>query len=275
MKNSCLAVLALVVALPLASTLSGTEYKPWYTPLLAPEAEFDVAIQAFRDVDTKFGDMRYSSCDVFVDLGLLLSPTETTSGEFEVALADTRKRTFGFDNIKLTGRYLWLNDVVGDPISLSMGVSLSSVFKPARHDIAVFHHGGIEGEFHIAAGQEFVCESFWTSRWWSVAAIGTGDIGSAWLRGDFHYEWNWWNKNQCDIFLHTLWGLGRRELRSVYYFDGYGPVQHYTVDIGASYIHIFDYGIELKMEYAHRVFAKYCPESANLFIFRVTYPFSL
>ena len=107
------------------------------------------------------------------------------------------------------------------------------------------------------------------------SAIGVGDVGSPWLRGDFHYGWNWWDVNRCDLFLHTLWGLGTGELRSIYYFDGYGSTQHQSIDIGGSYTYIFDYGIELKIEYAFRVYAKNCPENTNLVVLRLVYPWGL
>jgi hypothetical protein len=255
--------------------MPATERKPWYGPELVPQGILDVAVQAFNDVDTKFGSKRYASCDLFVDMGLLLSRTENTSYELELLFADTRHRTFGLDSVKLTGAYLWLDDVIGDPISLSTGVTATSVFKQARHDLAVFHHGGIEGEIFASVGREAVCSNFWTWRWWGVAGVGLGDIGSPWVRGDFHCEWNWWNCDRLDVFLETLWGLGGRDVHSVHHFHGYGPIEHHSVDVGGAYTRVFDYGIELKMQYSFRAYAKNCPENASIVLVHLLYPFSL
>ena len=50
MTKACLSALAL---LRFAQTSSATQYKPWFGPELVPEAEVDLAVQAFHDVDTE------------------------------------------------------------------------------------------------------------------------------------------------------------------------------------------------------------------------------
>ncbi len=255
--------------------LSGTELKPWFGPELVPQIEAEAIVQIFEEVDTRDGDEKYASCDFFIDLGALIAPTADTSVELEVIGADTRSHSFGADTIKLTGRYLWLNDVVGDLVSLSTGISIAQVFKPFSRDLAVFHNGGIEGELHVAIGKEAVCQAFWTSRWWGVLGVGIGDLGSPMCRADLHYDWNWWDRHHCGIFLHSLWGLGSRDLHSVKHFHGYGPIRHQSVDLGVSYTFCFQYDIFLEAEYLYRAYAKNCPSNASIIFLRFVYPFGL
>ena len=212
---------ALLLATFSCSCVCATELSPWFGPVLEIEGRANCLVEQYSSINGRtrnpFGDFPLdkkhirkiqSAWNVFVDVSASLAPTEEWSAEVEAVVADTHHRSFGMDSVLFTGRYRWLNDIVGEPVSLSTGLSLIRVFKPARHDLAVFHHGGIAGEAHVSIGKEFSCMQFWTSRMWAVGAVGLGDIGSAWLRGDVFWEHNWWDRHQVRLFAHTIWDLG-------------------------------------------------------------------
>ncbi len=268
--------------------LSATEFSPWFGPVLEIEGRVNCLVEQYSAIDGRvrspYGyfpvdehhvkDIQ-SACNVFVDVSASLAPTEEWSAEIEAVAADTRHRSFGMDSLLLTGRYRWLNDIVGDPVSLSTGLTVIKVFKPAWHDLAVFHHGGIACEAHVAAGKEFSCRQFWTNRVWAVAAAGVGDIGSPWLRGDLFWEHNWWDRQQVRLFVHSLWGMGGDTLNLAVPFRGYGPIRHQSVDAGLRYSYYFESGFTASVVYARRVFAKNCPQRVNFAIFELRYAFGL
>jgi len=257
--------------------LSATELAPWFGKTLEIEGRATTRVQCYNLLDTKSGSKKHPACDVFVDLSAATAVDliVNVSAELEAVLAATRHRSFGFDSFLFTGRYLWLNDVIGDPISLVTGATISKVFRPARHDIGVFHHGGIQCEFHVAAGKEFSCEQFWLSRGWGVLGLGIADQGSPWLRANLAWERNWWNRHELKIFMDSLWGLGNRSLNLKHHFPGYGPIHHQSIDTGVRYRIAFESGAALSFEYAYRLFANNCPEYVNLLMVRLFYPFGL
>lgn len=194
-----------VFLLFLISSLAATEFIPWLSPVYVVEGRTTAWYEGYPSVDARHGGRRYSASNGFLDLSASIATREDWAVELEAIAAVTRHRSFGMDSLLLTGRYFLLNDVIGDPVSLSGGMTVIKVFKPAWHDLSIFHHGGIEGEAHVAVGKEFSCMQFWTSRIWAVGAFGVGDVGSPWLRGDIDCEHNWWDRHQAR-FLFILCG---------------------------------------------------------------------
>src|SRR5689334_5856548 len=120
-----------------------TELLPWTERDLEIQSRVTYILQTFDRVSAPHGPTRYPSNDHFLTLSLPLSFMQW-SVELETTASKTRHHTFNMDNAKLTARYQWLDDVIGDPVSLITGISITEIFKVARHDIGVFHHGSFE-----------------------------------------------------------------------------------------------------------------------------------
>jgi hypothetical protein len=285
MKKSFLCYISLLILL--AMQCPATEYKPWYGPVLEIEGRANALLEVFSKVNGHHGlpqaakqrRLKRHANNFFFDVSASIAPSVEWSAELELLLADTGYRSFGFDSVKLTGRHLFFNDIVGDPLSLSLGLSLSKVFNQAWHDLSIFHHAGrragLEGEVHLSAGKEWSCMQFWTYRGWAVIGIGAGEVGSPWIRGDLDWELNFWDRQSFKVFAHSLFGLGRNDLNLNEHFRGYGPIQHQSVDVGISFNYLFENQLTLTLEAAYRVFAKNCPERAMFYKLEFLYPFGL
>lgn len=269
LSTTCTALLAL-----LASAVHATDYKPWYGRVLQLETQADVCFQMFDHVDSHHSSGSRKEFDTFIDLGASMALWEDMAAELEVIALQSRNQSFGMDAIRLTGRYRWLNDIVGDPVSLSTGVTVSTIFPAARRNIATFDHGGIACEAHLAIGREVSCMQFWTSRAWGVFGIGVADVGSPWLRANLAWEHNWWDRHRIELFSDSIWGLGGDQM-DLPYFHGYGPIQYQAVDVGARYYYQADYGIVFSLGYGYRIFARNCPQNVNFVLLRLEYPLSL
>lgn len=259
------------IFLLLPACVISTELLPWTERDLEIQTRLTYFLQSFDYVSASHGPNRYPSNDHFLTLSFPLSIMRW-SVELEATASKTRHHTFNMDNAKLTGRYQWLNDVIGDPISFITGISLCEVFKMARHDIGIFHHGSFETELHASIGKEISCYQFWTSRWWSVLGVGMGDVGFPWLRFDGGWEHNWWDVNKLRLFTHTLWGLGNRNLNLARHFPGYAKIQHQSIDVGTRYSHLLENGLMLSLEYAYRLYSRNCPKNVNFFLVQFHYP---
>ncbi|MEX1012192.1 MAG: hypothetical protein WD595_00040 [Waddliaceae bacterium] len=231
-------------------------------------------LQQYNDVQTAFGSVPRSTVDHFVTLGIYTF-YDIYAAEAEILLAETKSNPFGFDSTKITLRYRWLDDIIGDYMSVVFGTSYIQTVTKRRDDISSFHHGNVEGEFHVSAGKEFSCGHFWYSRYWGLAAIGVADKGSPWLRGHLQFDYNHFDLHRYGIFLQTLVGLGNQKLNLNQPFHGYGPIHHQSVNVGVEYRYdSFCFGI-LEVEYKRRLFARNFPEDVNLFKLTYTYPFGL
>lgn len=261
----------LSTVLLLSQGASATDYKPWFGRVLELDLSADCLMQAFTYVDSHNSPGKHPEFDVFIDLDASLAVWESIAAEIEIIAAETRHQSFGMDAIKLTGRYRFFNDIVGDPASLSTGITLSAIFPAVRRNIATFDHGGIAAECHLAVGKEWSCMQFWTSRAWTVFAVGVADVGSPWLRCNLAWEHNWWERHQLELFADTIMGLGRNHL-NLHNFHGYGSVRYETIDLGARYRFQFDNGIALSLGYGYRVYGRNCPLDASLIFLKALYP---
>jgi hypothetical protein len=267
-----------------ASQASARELMPWFGKDFEVDLRASAVYQTYPYIQSSRHSRKHSSDDFFLTLGLeasvdttLLSLLDYPSfgpidAEFEIILADTRHRQFGFDSAQATIRKLWLNDVIGDPISLTTGITLIQACQESLHDPSSFHHGKFEAEAHVAFGQEVVCWSTWTQRWWSVLALGCADVGYPWLRGDLSWEYLSADQRQLfRVFTHTLWGTGHKSF-NFYRFHGYGPVRHQSIDIGLRYTYDFDIWGLLALEYTYRPYARNFPQDCSRFLASYTYP---
>lgn len=260
--------------LSLSSILGATERMPWYPRYLELQPRATYRFQEYSKVDTKEGTRHHGSHDHFLHLSLSAA-YDRWCAEIEATGAATRHENFNLADLSLTGRYLWLDDVVGDAVSLTTGLTVTQVITLARHDISCFYHGGIEVEGHVAVGKELtLCEEFWRSRLWGVVGFGVADLGSPWVRANMAWEHNVWDRHRVRLFVASLWGLGHRDLK-IHHFRGFGPIRHQLIDLGLLYGYHFECGFSVDVGYAYRVYARNCPLQANQFLVSLLYPFGL
>lgn len=253
------------------SQLAATDFKPWYKHIYSLDFRGQVFLQQFQQIDMRCGKVKRCEIDAFYEISALAVPKENWTAEIEFLASDTRYRAFGLNALRLTGRYFWLNDVVGDPVSLATGITASKIFEASRRNIAIFDHGGLACEGHIAVGKEISCEQFWTSRAWGVLGVGIADVGSPWLRANLVWERNWWELHRLKVFTETIWGFGHNDL-SRCHFPGYGSIRYQAIDVGIHYgYRLFDETL-LSIGYAHRVYGRNCPIQVNFVTFEICYP---
>ena len=179
-------ILGILLSLIFPFLCHATDLKPWFGAQYETEVRAVFLYQNYDKVAIP-GHHDYKRCenDLFATLSATY-PFKRYCGEFEATLADTRHQNKLWDNFRLTGRYQWLNDREGDSMSLVTGITLTQPLTRALHDISSFHHGHIEGEFHVAIGETYGDPDYDSHlfRWWTVSGVGVAQSGSAWVRGD-------------------------------------------------------------------------------------------
>jgi hypothetical protein len=274
-------LLAFLILLPLG--LFSTELKPWLDTDFQIRAKGNALLQYYREVYSPHESIRYHNLDQFYTLSGSVAIPDLVSMdmnrgigvELEMTLANTRRQHPNLDNIRLTGRYQFLDDIIGDPISLTAGLTVTQAFKNALFDISSFHHGLIEAEATIAFGKECSYSEFWDSRWWGLLGCGIGDWGTFWLHGYAAWEKNWCDCHQLRFFMNSLYGFGQKNINRCDNFHGYGKIKHRSVDIGVRYSYFLDYGQSLSIQYAFRPYAYNFPTFNNTLEIAIIYPFGL
>lgn len=254
--------------------IQATDLKPWFPRYLEIQPRFTYLHQYYSKVDTNLGTQcKISKNDFYT--GSIELAYDNICGELETTVASTGGHHLAFDDVSGTFRYLLLDDVIGDPVSLVAGVTVTQVFSPALRDINTFYHGGIEAEFHLSIGKEVTSYNTWDSRTWGVAGLGIADHGSPWVHGELAWEKNWCERQHFRIFAEGIYGLGRHSLDLCIPFHGYGSIRHQSIDVGALYKYFFWDANSLTLGYAYRVHSKNCPKNVSSIFVSYMHPFGL
>lgn len=266
----------LVVAIWPSLCLS-TEKKPWLGNSFEFEFRPSVAVDHYTRIDTKHGTVKKNSYSTLMNLSLSMAILDSFSAEFELLTAKTPQQAFIPSDFRATGRYWWLDDIMGDPISLVIGYTLIAPFKNSRRDLSLWYHGDISSEIHLSIGKEFSCIGSyytWDHRMWLVSSLGIGHGGAPWVGFEAHAEKQFCEENSLDAFVRTLWGLGHRKLDLSHSFPGYGSIHHQSVDVGLCYYYNIPFWATLSAEYLCRVYGRNFPKNNQRLTLTLLVPFS-
>ena len=207
-------------------------------------------------------------------LGLDFSPSPVWSIDGDLQFADTTAMSFNFRSIALQGRYLWLDDIIGDPISFVTGANIRVTSSRSLKDISCPSHGNLDFELNFSLGKEFEASNSWLFRVWAYGAVGHANRGSPWVRGAVSLETNIDDQHKLAIYSEGINGYGRHVHVDIDQFYGYARVREKTIDVGFRYGYKIGVWGTLRAEYVRRVLAKSAPQRVNTFMISYLLPFS-
>ncbi|WP_068468436.1 hypothetical protein [Candidatus Protochlamydia phocaeensis] len=254
--------------------LWGTEYQPWLGTYLEFEWRNSLRYQTYRYLSSHSHLTRYASDDFFLTSSLSLTAKPQFALEVEATAARTRRQSGGIDHLRVNGRYAWMDDIAGDPVTFTTGLSFIQSFVESLKDPSSFHHGRSEAELFASIGKETAQEDKWISRWWAMGGIGIAERGSPWLRFDLSYSKRLKEKHELELFACTLWGLGHKALHRTS-FHGYGSIQHQSIDLGWRYTYLIDFLGSASLAYTTRIYARNFPVHTQQIVLQLLYTFGL
>ncbi len=228
----------------------------------------------FNKVEGALVQLTKTDNDNFLYFDLAFCPSMQWGIDFDFEFAKTPRESFGFSSGAFQLRYLWLDDIIGDPITLTTGANIRVTTRESLKDIAIPYHSNVDLEGNIAMGKEFSKMEFWRFRLWGYGAVGIANQGSPWFKGIVTFEGNSKDVVQWAMFVETMHSYGNRTYVDIANFYGYGRIRQKNIDLGARLG--FKTGVmgTLSFEYRRRVFAKRFPENANFFSVMYLLPFS-
>lgn len=252
--------------------LQATLVEPWLGNQLEIEWRNQLLGQTYRSIAYDSSLRKKPSQDLFYSSSL--NSTVLDFGlEIEAIFAWTGKQKGNLDTFRFTSRYAVLDDIAGDPISLTIGAVFSKASWKSLKDKSSFHHGLGECEFFVSFGKETSFQEEWAQRWWGYLGVGIAERGSPWIRAKANYEKRFLGVHELKVFLEGLTGLGVQKLHHP--FTGYGPTQHGSVDIGLGYRYLLSQGKSIGMQYAFRLYARNFPAYTQRLFLEYVYPFGI
>jgi hypothetical protein len=266
---------ALAILLLMTEAVGATQVSPWLPNDKEIELRCATTYQTYSKVQAASTEFSGDSNDFFLDLSVAGSPFYPITAEAELALAKTENRGYGIGDVKLTGRLLLMNDIVGDLFSLMGGVTFIYAPDATVNDPGTPHHGNIELEGHLSIGKELAEGKVWNHRMWALVGGGYAFENSPWLRYQGQYEYNICDRHQVHLFGKGRYGFGDKDFDPTKPFKGYQKIDYHFVDTGFAYLYLIDYVGSIKGAFSYRAWTRNGPKDACIFTIEFLYPLGL
>lgn len=187
----------------------------------------------------------------------------------------SKKLDWGAERVGLQVRYLYLDGVAGDPISLALGLKLFYVPTRNLRDVSSPYHSQGNIELGASVGKEIEHISNWAWRFYGFLGLGVANRGFPWIQPKLSAEYHFKNSHKVRLFTEGYFGFGYKHRVNIDHFDGYAKVFHQSIDIGINYTYTFAIWGHLGIEYFYRPYALSFPSNLNAVKIEYTFPFSV
>jgi hypothetical protein len=266
----------LVTVLSLSfTTLFGLEMQPWFGDVYEFHLLSSYSYSWFNSVQNSSPPFHQFFQTNLAYFDLDFSPSPVWSIDADLQLAQSSAVSFTFRSAAIQARYLWLDDIVGDPVSFSTGASVRATGTSSLKDVSCPSHGNADFEIHFSLGKEFDANDTWRFRTWCFGAVGQANRGAPWVRGVVAFEMNIDDLHRWALYAEGINGYGRHTHIDVDDFFGYAKKREKVIDLTLRYGRSLGVWGTLRLGYSYRVLAKTAPERVNTVFLSYLLPFSL
>ncbi|MCK4934388.1 MAG: hypothetical protein KAR79_02260 [Simkaniaceae bacterium] len=267
------ALFALLLFFPFG--IYSLDVKPWFHDLWQIYFTPSYAYSYYPSVAGGVKPSHYSSHNQLISYDLGVSFLEKWDTQIEVEFARSSKLDWGARSGAMQVRYLVLDDVAGDFISLTVGGNLRWVPSRNLRDVSCPYHSHFNAELGVGLGKEIDRVFNWLYRVYGYMGVGIANHGAPWIKPLAAFEFNYRNRHRYKVFSEGYFGFGSLDRVNIRSFYGYGKVQHQSVDIGGTYEYLFKIWGSFSFDYSFRVYAHNYPQFESRFKFAYNFPFSI
>lgn len=258
----------------LPAVSQGLEVQPWFGDVYEFHFLGSYAYSRFHSVQGAVPQLTRPFNANWIYTGLEFCPASEWSVDGDLQFADTTKTSFNFRSGALQLRYLWLDDIVGNAVTLATGGNFRITSDESLHDVSCPSHSNVDFEINFSLGKEFDPSESWRWRLWCFGALGQANVGSPWVRAIAAIETNIEERHKWAIYGLGSNGYGRHTHPDPEHFNGYAKIRQKSIDLGIRYGYRMGVWGTLRLEYQRRLLAKACPQNTNTFILSLLIPFS-
>jgi hypothetical protein len=256
-------------------SLFALDQVPWFCTLWEFTLTPKYTYSRYPRVQNGVPPQQHPSNDHLLAFDLAVSPSPDWQVDGEIEFADTPIQSMGFRSGAFQAKYRWLDDLIGDPVSLTTGAVIRGVSSHSLRDVSCPYHSHFNMEVNAVVGREWDHGFDWRVRIFSGGALGMGNRGYPWASGFGVVEGQIRSKHRLGFSIGASFGMGPHRKVDVDHFNGYAFIHHQNVDVGVRYTYVIPIWGHLSLSYARRVFARSFPEKVNFLTVEYRLPFSL
>lgn len=262
----------LLLLLPIS--LFGLDRIPWFCNVWEFTFTPSYTYSRYPAVQNGVPHKQETSNDHVLTFDFTVPPSPEWQFDTELEFADTPRQSMGLRSGAFQVRYLWLDDVLGDPLSLTTGGVIRGVSGHSVKDVSCPYHSYLNFELNAAAGREWDSGFAWRFRTFGGTSVGMSTRGYPWLCAFLMAEGQMKEAHRLGIFLDGYMGFGHHKRVFINHFKGYASIEHRNIDAGVKYTYVFEIWGQLSLAYTRRLYAKSFPEKVNFFTISYMLPFS-
>jgi hypothetical protein len=206
---------------------------------------------------------------------LAFCPVDGWEIAFEADFAATTKQSFGRRSLAAMLRARFLDDIVGDPVSLTAGLIARMTSHNSLKDISCPSSARWDVELHSAVGKEWSTGANWSMRLYGIGAVGQGSHGWPWAKAKAAFGIQQPIASAWEIYSLGYWGFGPKDSVNIRHFhNGWGSYNHSSIDAGVGYTYCFEVWGSLRFDVFHRFYAHVYPKALTGAAITYHLPFS-
>jgi hypothetical protein len=250
------------------------EKAPWFGEVYEFHFLSKYTFFRYNSVDSALISLDSPSNNHLMHFNIAFAPSLQWSMDSDLEFISSPMQNFGFRSVAFQTRYLFKDDILGDPLSICLGFNLRVISSDSLKDVSNLFHSNTDFELNLAFGKEFSRLDYWRFRFWGYGAVGKANKGSLWIKGKIALEGNADEKRKWSLFILGMHGYGKQEFVDIYDFNGYAKIRERNIDAGLKYGYRLNVWGTLSFEYKRRILAKRCPKDVNFFSVSYVIPFS-
>lgn len=215
-----------------APCLVALDRKPWLGEPFVGEAEATYTYSYFTQLHGAIPPLRQSQFDQNLALNLPFVPWQYWAAEVETEAASTSHLGWGYRSLALQLRYQFLDDIVGDWISCTVGALYRNVSSRMLEAVTTIYHGQQNFELNLSLGKEWAKGQFWRYRAFLFEGVGCATVGAPWSWTRLAGQRNFHDLVQISLYLDGYFGFGGQKSVKRLHFHGYGPIAHRSLSAG-------------------------------------------
>lgn len=263
-----------LIAALLPLPLFALEVEPWFSQPWECHLISAYTYSRFTHVQNAHPQIRHPFNDQMVSFALGTACGPSWAFDTEIEFVNTPVQRWGYRSFAAQGRYLWCDDIIGDPVSFATGLNIRAVSSHSLEDVSCPYHSYGNFELTGSLGKEWGRESLWVVRTFGFGGIGMANRGAPWMRLLASIEGNYDNRHRLAVFSLGYFGFGHKQTVDPDHFHGYANIAHRSIDLGAKYSYVFNIWGDLSLTYVYRPYAHAFPAHVNFITLSYNLPFS-
>jgi|GEM_PF-3830291 len=247
---------------------------PWIPPPYEFETKVEYAFSYFPSVANAINPPNYSSYVNFLAFEINGSLTPEFFFECELEFDNSKKVDFNLLSVAPAIKYQLMNDLVGDPIALLIGTYFRYVPKNRLVDVATEYSGSYNFDFLLSIGKEYEPSENLLGKIFAMFDVGIATVGMPWILADIVGQAVVYKHHILTAGVDGFFGFGSQTVVDIDNFNGYGDIDHNSMDIKLGYGYKFSVWGDLCFLYKRRVVAIAAPSNTDSYVLAYNLNFS-